>query len=47
MMFNKRAQYEGDTVVGYIRILWWWIAVKRFASMSDAVKWLGYGDEEE
>lgn len=43
---NKRVQHSGGTATGQIKVLWWWITVKTFPRMSDAVKWLGYGKEE-
>ena len=46
MMFNRRAQYKGLEIVGEVKVLMWWIPVRRFTNASDAVKWLGYGKEE-
>ena len=41
----KRVQHKEDATLGQMKILLWWVTVKRFASLSDAVKWLGYDDE--
>lgn len=46
-MIQRRAQYiDETTVLGQIKLLKWWITLKRFSSMSDAVKWLGYNEDE-
>lgn len=43
---KRRVLHIEGTPVGQIRILLWWVTVRRFADMSDAVKWLGYGEED-
>ena len=46
-MIERRAQHIDDaTVSGQIKVFWWWITVRRFSSMSDAVRWLGYDEDE-
>lgn len=45
-MFKLRAQRNGDAAIGQIRILKWWITIKHFSSMSDALIWLGYDEED-
>lgn len=42
----KRVQRRGNRFIGQIRFLFWWIDVKVFTSSPDAVKWLGYEEEE-
>ena len=47
IMIQRRAQYiDETTVLGQIKLFKWWITLKRFSSMSDAVKWLGYNEDE-
>ena len=43
---NRRVLHIQNAPVGQIKVLWWWVTVKRFADMSDAVKWLGYDEED-
>lgn len=46
-MIKRRAQYTDEGItLGQIKVLWWWLTVRRFTSMSDAVKWLGYDKDE-
>lgn len=47
MIFKRRAQYTADHVTGQVKLLRWWVTVRRFASMSDALTWLGYDEEEQ
>lgn len=42
----RRVQRKDGIALGQIRVLFWWITVKRFTDLSDAVKWLGYDDED-
>ena len=41
----KRVQRKEGYAVGQIRVLFWWITVRKFTDLSDAVNWLGYEDE--
>jgi hypothetical protein len=42
----RRVQRKDGIVLGQIRVLLRWITVKRFTDLSDAVKWLGYDNED-
>lgn len=42
----RRVQRKDGIALGQIRVLLWWITVKRFTDLSDAVKWLGHDDED-
>lgn len=46
-MFQRRAQYSEDGIVeGQVKVLFWWVTVRRFVYMSDALEWLGYGEDD-
>ena len=46
-MFQRRAQRSEDgTVEGQVKVLFWWVTVRRFVYMSDALEWLGYGEDD-
>lgn len=42
----KRVLRRDGDIIGQIRILFWWIDVKSFTYWPDALKWLGYDDED-
>lgn len=44
---NKRVQRKGGEIIGQVKLLWWWVTVRRFSNMPDALTWLGYGTQEE
>ena len=47
-MLQRRAQRRTDSSIidGQVKVLFWWVTVRRFVYMSDALEWLGYGEED-
>ena len=44
-MFKRRVLHTEGELTGQIRFIWW-LTVKKFRLVSDAVKWLGYEEED-
>lgn len=45
-MCNRRVLNIEGAFMGQVKILFWWVTKRRFLEMSDAVKWLGYEEED-
>jgi hypothetical protein len=43
-MFKRRVLHREGEILGQRKVFFWWVTVRHFTFMSDALKWLGYDD---
>ena len=44
IMFKRRVLHREGEILGQRKVFFWWVTVRHFTFMSDALKWLGYDD---